>query len=188
MTEFFHFHKNLFAHSVMELKVMPPYYYRDIDWLICPTTHERLPEDLGFYVKKGKRWTDIIVYNESVTLQFYSQRLIELLSRFIDMDNISYPVHIEGAPFPYYLMYNLKGYPFVKQNVTKTWPFYFELSETPPALFSVMHSSFCICTRPVKEALEKAKLTNVSIESCYALTKEEHEKWKEEYGQSDING
>ena len=45
-----------------------------------PSLQEPIAKDVIFRVKKGSKWSDLIVLYEGETVEFFSQRFIDLLS------------------------------------------------------------------------------------------------------------
>lgn len=156
------------ANNSIDYKFIRPYLYT--------TSKDRLPSDVYFSVVKGKRWTDIILLYEAATHKFFSQRLIDILEQFIDLRNKCYPIDIAGAPFKYYTIYNLEELPYyIDPTCTKVVNErrYFEMIKDYPHLFTVKDSNLRICTQEVKQAIEKAKLTNIEFDEIYGVTKDE---------------
>lgn len=169
--------------SIVEIRIMDSLRYSSVEPFLLSISKDRLPNNISFYVAKGKRWTDIIVYNQSVSINFYSQRMIDVLSAFMDMSRIVYPIQIEGADCKYFTIYNLKEFNFLNQKFTplpESHP-YFEHTGKTPALFTLTNSNLKVCTEEVKNAIEKAKLTNVYFRDVYGLTTEECLVWKQKH-------
>lgn len=164
------------ARGVVKIKTTHPHGYPYVRPYLLSTSKDRLPEDVSFSVIKGKRWTDIIVYYESEGRNFYSQRFIDLLNRFVDMSKFSYPIKIENTDLTYYAIYNLPEYTFLNKNAcllkSGTTPC-FNLQENMPDIFSLEGTNLRVCSHDVKDAIEKAKLTNVYISEVFGLTNEE---------------
>jgi hypothetical protein len=163
------------SHSVIELNTTDKRGYSFVAPYLVTTAKERLPKEVSFQVAKGKRWTDIIVYHQSVSLNFYSQKLIDVLSKFIDISNISYPIHIEACDTKYYVLYNLKEFTFLNQQNFFEAPLFLQ-SEEVPSLFALTKSNLIICAPAVKNEIIKEKLTNVYFSDAIGLTLDEYQE------------
>ncbi len=175
MVEFYDCCNKCNSRLVIEICTTDPRGYAFVRPFLLSTSKNRLPHDVSFHIAHGKRWTDIIVYNQSWDIIFYSQKVIDILRRYMDMTDKCYPIHIEGTNQLYYVIYNLKEYPFINQkmrSLLRKKP-YFELPKEYPALFTLTHSKFVLCTKAVKEALTKEKITNIDYIFVYGLTQEE---------------
>lgn len=164
------------ARGVVKIKTTHPHGYSYVRPYLLSTSKERLPEDVSFRVVKGNRWTDIVVYYESEGRNFYSQRFIDLLNRFVDMSRFSYPIKIENTDLTYYAIYNLPECTFLNRKASFLKPGTtpcFDLHENMPNLFSLEGTNLRVCSHEVKDAIEKAKLTNVYISEVFGLTNEE---------------
>ena len=106
------------ARGVVKIKTTHPHGCSYVRPYLLSTSKERLPEDVSFRVVKGKRWTDIVVYYESEGRNFYSQRFIDLLNRFVDMSRFSYPIKIENTDLTYYAIYNLPECTFLNRKAS----------------------------------------------------------------------
>lgn len=83
-----------FKRSMLEITSKTSY---DILWkYLDPLQKEKLPENIVFTIASGKKAYDIIRLYESGEY-FFSQRVICVLSKFIDMTDKCYPITIEGV-------------------------------------------------------------------------------------------
>lgn len=176
MIEFFKFKGNPNSRAIIEIQTTDPRGFAFIDSFCWATSKTKLPDEVSFRIIRGKRWTDFIVYHQAWCLKFYSQKIIDLLSTFLDMSDKCYPIHIEGTDQQYYIIYNLKEYPFLNQKYGSYLGHacYFELFDNYPPLFTLTNSNLLVCTKELKEALLKAKLKNIDIGGeIYGLSQEE---------------
>ncbi len=175
MIEFYGLSANAASRSIIEICTTDPRGYAFVDSFLWATSKKKLPDEMSFCVAHGKRWTDIIIYHGNPSLRFFSQKIIDLLGTFLDMSDKCYPIHIEGTDQLYYVIYNLEEYLFLNQKYSSMEgksP-YFELPSTYPPLFTLANSNLRVCTKELKEALMKAKLTNVTYREVYGLTQDE---------------
>ena len=180
MIKYYSFRYDSASRSVIELD---SHYYEnneDIEPLLHPSSTEKLPIDLSFYVSKGKRWTDIIIYQEGGYFRFYSQKLIDVLNQFIDMSNYCYPIKIENSQQSYYVLYNLPKLKYVnsyqRMNLfSQLWTDTpcFLLPNQEVLLFNLENTPQVACTEEVKNAMLKAKLTNIDFSELYGLSHDE---------------
>ena len=96
---------NRFKRSMLEITSETD--YKILRKYLDPLRKEKLPDDIKFKVAVGKKNYDIIRLYECGE-EFYSQRIIDVLSQFVDMSNKCYPIKIEGILEQYYIIYNLK--------------------------------------------------------------------------------
>ena len=178
------------AQSVIELRAKGPYSYSFVEQFLLSTSRNRLPQEIAFYVVKGKRWSDIIVYNQSVSINFYSQKLIDILRNFINMENICYPIQIANCQLSYYTIYNLKELSFINQAYRPTPdPFpCFVLQDNMPHLFTLTNSNLKVCSADVKDAIEKAKLKNIYFREIHGLSEAEYAEWREKHKDNTMLG
>lgn len=170
--------------SVVEIRTTDSRGYTYIEPFLTPMAKEKLPEDVFFKVVCGKRWTDIIVYNQSAGINFYSQKIIDILKDFIDTTNICYPIKIEGIEnLSYYTLYNLEVFPFINQSAClfSEEPPCFELLGKNPTLCTLSDSNLKVCSLELKQALEKSKLSNIFFNKIYALSLEEYLDLEQQY-------
>ena len=106
----FYFLTHRFKRSMLEIISETSY---DVLWkYLLPYKTKPLPADVTFTVAAGKKEYDIIRLYES-SVDFFSQKIIDVLSQFVDMSDKCYPIRIEGVEKQYYVIYNLKKYKFL---------------------------------------------------------------------------
>lgn len=180
METYFSFRMKSNSRSVIELKTIDRRGYAFIEPYLFPSSKQRLPEDVMFTIVKGNRHTDIIVYNESASINFYSQKLIDILGQFADVSKICYPIRINNCKSIYYAIYNLEGLEFLNQSDFLHNPL-FLMREKIPMLFTLTGSNFKICSSIIKEAFIKKKLSNVYYRDVYGISSmEEYYELKKE--------
>lgn len=151
---------------------------------------QALPEDVTFSVAKGKKWTDIINFYQGLVIDFFSQRLIDLFSAKMDMQDICYPIRIEGDDSPnYYVIYNLKQYEMVNPDHMidgSNEPMYVYMpdGETPPPLFTANATLYKIISEETMQQMKKLKMTNIYYREMYTLNTAEYEEWKHLHAQN----
>ncbi len=157
MIEFYNMSVNVASRAVIEICTTDPRGYAFVKPFLLSTSKTKLPNDVSFRIARGKRWTDIITYS---SLDFYSQKVIDLLGTFMDMSDKCYPIHIEGTDQRYYVIYNLEEYPFLNQEYGRFLgnPPYFELPDVHPPLFTLTNSNLMVCTRVLHDAINKGKI------------------------------
>jgi len=154
--------------------------YEILDKYLDPTQTERLPDDVVFKVVAGKKEYDIIRYYE-VGWAFYSQKIIEVLSQFADMSDKCYPIKNEGVEKQYYVIYNLKTYPFWnKDDVVSMFddPFYFGIHDKSIPFFVIDDTACIIVSEEIKDALLKSKISNIELLEIFGCSFEEFEEIK----------
>ena len=152
-----------------------------LDKYLDPTQTEKLPEDVCFKVAAGKKEYDLIGYYQNWQV-FYSQKFIDVLSRFVDMSDKCYPVKIEGVEKQYYAIYNLKTYPFWNREETITMrddPYFFGIQDASIPIFGIEDTGFVIVSEKVKDALLKSKISNIDLNETFGCSIEEYKKIKE---------
>ncbi len=173
METYFSFRMKSNSHSVIELKTIDKRGYAFIEPYLFPSSKQKLPEEVMFTVVKGNRCTDIIVYNESVSINFYSQKLIDVLGQFVDVSKICYPIRINNCASTYYVIYNLEELVFLNQSDFLNNPL-FLIKDKTPLIFTLDRSNFKICSLIIKEAFVKEKLSNVYFRDVYGLAPKEY--------------
>ena len=152
-----------------------------LDKYLDPTQTEKLPEDVCFKVAAGKKEYDLIGYYQNWQV-FYSQKIIDVLSQFVDMSDKCYPVKIEGVEKQYYVIYNLKTYPFWnKDDVVSMYddPCYFGIHDKSIPIFGIDNTAFIIVSEEIKDALLKSKISNIELLETFGCSIEEYKKIKE---------
>ncbi len=166
-----------FKRSMLEITSDTDY---DTLWkYLNPLQTEKLPDNITFRVAAGKKAYDIIRLYESGE-KFHSQKVIDVLSQFVDMTDKCYPIKIEGVEEQYYFIYNLKAYPYLnrKENFYVDKPFYFGVEDSLIPIFGIQDTQYRIVSEDVKDALLKNKVTNIELMECFGCSKEEYKKIK----------
>ena len=176
MTTVFNFH-NAFKRSQLEIISNIP---NKLIWdYLVPYKKERLPENITFKIAAGKKNYDLIRLFQSGEF-FFSQKFIDVLSQYMDMSNKCYPIKIEGAEQQYYVIYNLKKYPYLNKNkaLFDEEPSFYSGKEITAPLFGITDTRCFVVTEELKNALIKNKISNIYFEESYIGTKEEYKEWK----------
>lgn len=166
-----------FKRSMLEITSDTDY---DTLWkYLNPLQTEKLPDNITFRVAAGKKAYDIIRLYESGE-KIHSQKVIDVLSQFVDMTDKCYPIKIEGVEEQYYFIYNLKAYPYLnrKENFYVDKPFYFGVEDSLIPIFGIQDTQYRIVSEEVKDALLKNKVTNIELMECFGCSKEEYKKIK----------
>ena len=148
-----------------------------LDKYLDPTQTEKLPENVKFKVAAGKKEYDIIRHHQNWQA-FYSQRIIDVLSSFVDMSDKCYPVNIDGVDKQYYVIYNLETYPFWNRDETISMsdePYIFGVQDKSIPIFGIDDTGFVIVSENVKDALLKNKISNINLNETFGCSFEEYE-------------
>lgn len=175
----FYYFSHRFKRSMLEITSETSYDI--LDKCLDPTQTEKLPDDVCFKVAIGKKDYDIIRYY-GVGWKFCSQKIIDVLSLFIDMSDKCYPIKIEGVEQQYYVIYNLKTYPFWNREETITMrddPYFFGIQDASIPIFGIEDTGFVIVSEKVKDALLKSKISNIDLNETFGCSIEEYKKIKE---------
>ena len=117
-----------------------------LDKYLDPTQTEKLPDHVKFKVAVGKKEYDIIRYYQNWQ-EFYSHRIIDVLSLFVDMSDKCYPIKIDGVDKQYYVIYNLETYPFWNRDETISMsdePYIFGVQDKSIPIFGIDDTGFVI--------------------------------------------
>lgn len=155
--------------------------YDILDKYLGPAQTEKLPDDVHFKVVAGKKKYDIIRYY-GFAWEFYSQKFIEVLSQFVDMSDKCYPIKIDGIEEQYYVIYNLKTFPFWnKDDVVSMYddPCYFGINDKSISISGIDNTAFIIVSEEIKDALLKSKISNIELLETFGCSIEEYKKIKE---------
>lgn len=154
-----------------------------------PFEHRRIPEDMKFRVKAFKKEYDIIGVYECMTIHMYSNGLIYVLSQFTDMSKYCYKIDVLDVIKEYYVIYNLPTNRMINDKEFDCWmnnpslgipPIRFIIDENDYKVFSMDKRLSILVSEEVKQALKKAKITNVEFEEAYGYTPEEALEWARE--------
>ena len=155
--------------------------YDILDKYLGPAQTKKLPDDVHFKVVAGKKNYDIIRYY-GFAWEFYSQKFIEVLSQFVDMSDKCYPIKIDGIEEQYYVIYNLKTFPFWnKDDVVSMYddPCYFGINDKSISISGIDNTAFIIVSEEIKDALLKSKISNIELLETFGCSIEEYKKIKE---------
>ena len=170
MKTFYHFGRRFYG--VWEIKSDMPYDE------ICKTNlnEEQLKLlDLPFRIYHGKKQRDIICRYGDVSIEFLSQNVYDFLSQYEDIKPYLYPIHINDVNDVYYFVHDLPNVKCINPNVQLPDTYMFEipcflLKEDLPPLFTMSRSRLKIITPEMKDAMIKAKLTNVAFRPIYGVS------------------
>lgn len=172
MKLFYHFRKKLYG-GVWEIESDMP--YDDI----CETNlneNQLSLLDLPFRICHGKKQRDIIYYYGDISIVFLSQNMYDFLSKYGDVKPYLYPIHINGVDDVYYFVHDLPEVKCINPNVYisdtdyKTEIPCFLLQDNRPPLFTMSESRLRIITPEMRDAMIKAKLTNVAFRPIYGVS------------------
>ena len=166
-----------FKKSMLEISSTTSY---DILWkYLDPLQKERLPSNITFKLEAGKKQYDIIRLYESGE-EFFSQKIIDVLSQFVDMSDKCYPIRIEGVEKQYYVIYNLKKYKFLnlEENVFEDEPGCIGVQDESLPIFSLEGTKCIIVSGNIKDALLKSKVSNITLTECFGCSLEEYKNNK----------
>ena len=149
------------------------------DEYMCLNTPKKILENKIFRVATGKKSYDIIRFFEYVG-HFYSQRIIDVLSQFIDMSDKCYPLNIKDVDMQYYVLYNLSYVPYInsKENNFLEEPTFIDTQKMSDPIFCIKNTGWLFVTEEVKDALFDNKITNISLEECFSCSREGYERIK----------
>ena len=144
-----------------------------------PINNEKLPDYITFKIAKGKKAYDIIGLHESWFV-FFSQKVIDVLSNFIDMASKCQPLKIAELDQQYYYINNLKEFSFHNHKELRLMyePKYYGIKDTSIPIFGIKGTSSIMVTEEVKNALLKNKVTNIELVEGFGCSKEEYEMIK----------
>ena len=149
------------------------------DEYMCLNTQKKVLENITFRVATGKKSYDIIRFFEYVG-HFYSQRIIDVLSQFIDMSDKCYPLNIKDVDMQYYVLYNLSYVPYInsKENNFLEEPTFIDTQKMSAPIFCIKNTGWLFVTEEVKDALFDNKITNISLEECFSCSRDGYERIK----------
>ena len=172
METFINFRKKLYG-GVWEIKSDMP--YDSISEVPFDMAHIELL-NLPFRIYHGKKQRDIIYRHGDISIEFLSQNIYDILSRYGDVRPYLYPIHINNVEDVYYFVHNLPEVKFINRNVRISNTDYrteipcFLLQNNLPPLFSLDNTRCKIITTEMKAAMIKAKLTNIAFEPVYGVS------------------
>ena len=165
-----------FKRSLLEITSDSQYVYY---WNPDPLLKEKLPDNIVFEIAAGKKAYDIIRRYEDCG-HFFSQKVIDVLSQFVDMSNKSYPIKIKGLDEQYYVIYNLEAYPYWNRDEDTFMhdSRYFGMQDPSTPIFGIEGTSFIIVSEEVKKALLRNKVSNIELVESFGCSLEEYKKIK----------
>ena len=115
------------------------------DEYMCLNTPKKILENKIFRVATGKKSYDIIRFFEYVG-HFYSQRIIDVLSQFIDMSDKCYPIKIKDVDMQYYVLYNLSYVPYInsKENNFLEEPTFIDTQKMSAPIFCIKNTGWLL--------------------------------------------
>ena len=142
-------------------------------------TKMTLPNNITFSVVSGKKSYDIIRIYQAVG-KFFSKRIIDVFSQFIDMSDKCYPINIKDVDMKYYAIFNLSEVPYLnrKENNFLEEPFFIDARNMNAPIFSIKDSRLIFVTEEVKDALFDNKITNIYLEECFSCSRDGYERIK----------
>ena len=142
-------------------------------------TKMTLPNNITFSVVSGKKSYDIIRIYQAVG-KFFSKRIIDVFSQFIDMSDKCYPINIKDVDMKYYAIFNLSEVPYLnrKENNFLEEPFFIDARNMNAPIFSIKDSRLIFVTEEVKDALFYNKITNIYLEECFSCSRDGYERIK----------
>lgn len=171
----FYIFTHRFKRSMLEITSDTPI---DILWkYLNPLQKEKLPANVQFKVAAGKKAYDIIRLYESGEY-FFSKKVIEVLSQFVDMSNKSYAIQIKDVKEKYYTIYNLQQYPFLNKDklLGRDEPRFYGVEGTSLQLFGIEGTSNIIVSDEIRLALLKNKISNIELIECFGCSKAEYKR------------
>ena len=159
-----------------------------------PSLQEPIAKDVIFRVKKGTKWSDLIVQYEGETVVFFSQRFVDLLSTKMDMQNYCYPIKIEGNDVPesdYYCLYKLPTYELLNDfyaDYSEPPLFLLNKESAPKGVFSLKNTAYQIVDQDTMLEMKKMKFSNIEFCHTFGVTMDEYEIIKQhDYNHCGIN-
>lgn len=168
MEIFYHFGKKLYG-GVWEIESDMPYADISED----KNLHLL---NLPFRMCHGKKQRDIIYYYGDISIEFLSHNIYTFLSQYGDVSPYLYPIHIKDVDDVYYFFHDLPEVECINPNVYISETGYkteipcFLLKDDLPPLFTMSESRLKIITPEMKDAMIKAKLTNVAFRPIYGVS------------------
>ncbi len=162
-----------------QLEIASEISYKILCERLIPYQKEKLPDNVTFKVATGKKAYDLIRLYESGEY-FFSQKIIDILSQFVDMSNKCYPINIEGVDKQYYVIYNLYAYPYLNKEkaMFEEEPPFFCGTKINTPLFSVTSTNRFVVTEDIKNTLIKNKISNIDFSKEFLCSEEEYKDWQ----------
>ena len=162
METFINFRKKLYG-GVWEIKSDMPYdSISEVPFDMANIELLNLP----FRIYHGKKQRDIIYRHGDISIEFLSQNIYDILSRYGDVRPYLYPIHINNLPEVKFINRNVR----ISNTDYRTEIPCFLLQNNLPPLFSLDNTRCKIITTEMKAAMIKAKLTNIAFEPVYGVS------------------
>lgn len=174
----FYYFTHRFKRSMLEIIPTEPSF--DLSWEhVSPLYKEQFLANVTFSVVTGKKSYDIIRVNQDIGV-FYSKKIINVLSQFVDMSDKCYPIKIEGLEEQYYVIYNLEAYPYWNRDEDTFLydPCYFGMQDPSTPIFGIEGTLFIMISEEVKNALLKNKVSNIELIESFGCSLEEYKEIK----------
>ena len=155
------------------LGITPDVEVEDIWKYLLPMSNEKLPDGIGFSVVRGNKQYDIIRIHEGGQ-RCFSQKVIDILSGYVDMSDKCYPIYIKDVDTQYYIIYNLKAYKWFNRSDLINTPIYLDIQDTSECLYAIEGTVKIIVNEKVKEALAQENITNMALDECFGCTEDEY--------------
>lgn len=132
--------------------------------------------NLPFRICHGKKQKDIIYYYGDISIEFLSSNIYTFLSQYGDVGSYLCPIHIKDVDDVYYFIHNLPEVEFINRNVVIPNTNFeheircFLLQDNIPSLFALNNTRCKVITPEMKEAMIKAKITNVAFTPIYGVS------------------
>lgn len=128
--------------------------------------------DLPFRICHGKKQRDIIYYYGDISIEFLSHNIYTFMSQYWDVKPYFYPIHIKDVDDVYYFIHDLPEVKFINRKNTN-----FEreircflLQDKMPPFFTLNDTRLTVITPDMKDAMIKAKITNITYEPVYGVS------------------
>lgn len=193
MKQFFSFSDNCKRSTI---EVSCNLSFDELEHFLTPCCPEKLPKDVIFNIIKGKKEHDIIFYHEAGSFKFYSEKIIKILSRYIDLTNKVYPIHIEKCKTTYYVVYNLQTYFFFNEEYSERSlgnekDCFLLTSNLYPSIFNLRcnadesnrdDTNIIVISPQIKLTMQQEGITNIYFLECYGYDEDEYAEWKRRHG------
>lgn len=185
MISFYNFHSR---NKRGMLVIAPEVSDNTIVRYLKPLQKEKLPVGITFNVVAGKKMYDIIGLHHS-WIVFFSQKIIDILSQFIDMSDKCYPIVISGIEEQYYVIHNLQAYYLLnkEKQLFIDSPRYYKVYPPYLPIFGIDATGTIVVSEEVKDALLKNKASNIEFVECFGCTLEEYEEIKKNKSRTKVN-
>ena len=163
------------------LEISSEISYSELRDYLRPLQNKIFPDNVLFKIAFGKKRYDIIRLFQGGGEGFYSQKIVDILSQFVDMSDKCFPINIEGIEEKYYVINNLRAYPFWnrKEHTFMDDPYYFGIHDNNISIAGIEGTSVILVSEEIRNALVKNKISNISLIEAFGCSFEEYEKIKE---------